>query len=139
MVVYSNVSVAGDQEAATQVFARRERDAQALDLLLSALQPVMGRFGGEARSGLRNGLAARGAQLDQLSASESSVESLVETINEVLDAPDEDFVSRLSYVQALRETAGISFASPRDEMMRHLAALIACVAPVRRALAQPAP
>jgi hypothetical protein len=32
LVVYSNVSVAGDQEAATQVFARRERDAQALDL-----------------------------------------------------------------------------------------------------------
>jgi hypothetical protein len=72
----------------------------------------MGRFGGEARSGLRNGLAARGAQLDQLSASESSVKSLVETINEVLDAPDEAFVSRLSYVQQ-------HFAKQRELALRH--------------------
>lgn len=99
MVVYSDLSVDGDHDAATQVFSRRERDAQALDILLSALQPAAGRSNSQARSVLRSGLAARGAELDQLSSSESSVKGLEETVNELLSAPDSDFSKRLSYLQ----------------------------------------
>jgi hypothetical protein len=112
MVVYSDLSVEGDQEAVARAFVQRERDARTIDLLLGALKQAAGRGPGEGRAFVRNGLSARGAELDQLSAAQSSATSLAETVNELLNAPDAEFGARLAYTQQ-------RFATQRALALRH--------------------